>query len=212
MAQQTQQRIDDRNSQQQRLTPEQLKKLQEEFEKLPPEKKAELLQQNCIFCQIAQGKIESVKLYEDSQIIAVLDIMPFTEGHTLIMPKRHFQFLFQLPEDLQRHIINVTNKLSTYIINATKANGFNLLVSNGLVAGQNIPHIAINLIPRFQEDGINFDFERKRSSKHELEKIASQVREKFKTSEEKKKESKKVVEDEEQEIARQFSRLRRRLP
>jgi len=129
----------------------------------------------CLFCQIIKGKIETIKIYEDANVLAILDINPISPGHAIVMPKQHFQFLFQLSEPMLLNTMKVVNLLSEIIVNVTKARGVNLNVAMGEVAGQRVPHLAFNLIPRHDKDNIFFDAERKKIEKKELEKIAKEV-------------------------------------
>lgn len=160
------------------LTPEQIEQLKQ-FAELPPEKKAEILEKQCIFCQIAKGNIETIKVYEDSEIMAVLDINPANLGHLLIFPKKHFQLLFQLPDELRHKLFDLANKLSIYLINAIKANGINLYVASGAAAGQRVPHFVLHVIPRFEGDGISFEWETKKADEKELKKIATAIKKDF---------------------------------
>ncbi len=129
----------------------------------------------CLFCQIASGKIDTIKIYEDANVFAILDINPISPGHAIVMPKQHFQFLFQLSEPLMLNVMKVVNLLSEIIVNVTKAKGININMAMGEIAGQRVPHIAINLVPRHDKDNIFFDAERKKIDKKELEKIGRDI-------------------------------------
>ncbi|MEK6853039.1 MAG: HIT family protein [Nanoarchaeota archaeon] len=194
-----------------KLTQAQLKKLQEEFQKLPPEKKAELVEKQCLFCQIAQGKIESTKVYEDSDVIAILDIIPASPGHTLVIPKRHYQFFFQIPPSTLGRISEVAAKISTILIDTVKAHGLNLHAANGTVAGQRVPHFHLHLIPRFEDDGISFEWQGQKVEKKDLEKIAKQVSEKLKQDKMTAHENEKAEKSKQAEESDEMRFLRRKL-
>lgn len=175
----------------------------------------------CLFCQIASKKIETIKIYEDSNVLAILDINPISPGHAIVMPKQHFQFLFQLSEPLMLNVMKVVNFLSEIIVNVTKAKGININTAMGDVAGQRVPHIAINLIPRHEKDGILFDAERKKIDKKELEKIGKEIsihvgkmqaehKAKLSKAEEAKKEKQEKIEKTEAEKMLRF--MKRRMP
>ncbi len=195
------------------LTKEEAEQLKR-FAELPPEKKLELIEQQCIFCQISKGKLETIKIFEDSGIIAALDINPAVPGHTLIFPKQHFQFLFQLPPEVREKIFLIASSLSIYLVNIMKAGGFNLYVANGAAAGQKMPHFVLHLIPRFEEDGLSFDWDAKKTDQNELKKVAAVLRESLEKS--MKEEKKKSKEDgerqkhEEKEAEHELKKFRRR--
>lgn len=110
--------------------------------------------QQCLFCQIAAGAVPSRKLYEDDQVVAVLDIKPAAPGHIIILPKQHVAMMPQLrPETLAR--ISVAVKvLSKALLQTHEFQGTTIFVANGGAAGQRVPHLLIHLIPRQPKDGI----------------------------------------------------------
>ncbi|HIH17466.1 MAG TPA: HIT family protein [Nanoarchaeota archaeon] len=157
------------------LSEEQIAQLKR-FAELPPDKKLELIEKQCIFCQISKGSIETIKVFEDSEIIVALDINPAVPGHTLIFPKKHFQFLFQISPETREKIFSTASSLSIYLVNVLKAGGFNLYVANGATAGQKMPHFVLHLIPRFDKDGLSFDWDAKKANQEELKKIAAMLK------------------------------------
>ena len=92
----------------------------------------------CIFCKIVNGDIPSYKVYEDDNFLAFLDISQATIGHTLVVPKKHYENIFELPENSE--IFNIVIKLSKAVKEATHAEGVNILNNNGLAAGQTVNH------------------------------------------------------------------------
>ena len=148
--------------------------------------------QQCVFCLIKEGKIKSRKIYEDNQFIAVLDINPANIGHAIVFPKEHVSSVFQL----KGNIFDLTNKLALKISNAVNAQGLNIFIANGAVAGQKVDHIAVHIIPRFENDNIELSWEPKKISNEDMNKVESVLKESVKdiSSEEKKevKEEKKV--------------------
>ena len=157
------------------LTPEQIEHLKKEIAKLPPEKLAELKKQQCPFCLIATNQIKSRKIFEDNKILAVLDINPATPGHTIIFTRKHYPYLFNIPDDELSHLFLMTNKLSSALMKTLDAKGTNIFVANGEIAGQKVDHVVIHLIPRFQGDNINFAWEPKKASDKELEEIQKTI-------------------------------------
>lgn len=155
--------------------------------------------QKCLFCEIASGNIETTKVYEDDEVLAILDISPAALGHTIVMPKQHHQFLFQLPETLLLKLLKITGLLEEIVVNATESHGINIQIAQGVGANQAVPHLAIHIIPRKKEDGLNFEWERKQVEKSELEKIAEKIKEKVQKDFSEKEEEKAKTEEEQQE-------------
>lgn len=180
----------------------------------------------CLFCQIIKGLIDTIKIYEDDKVLAVLDIMPSKIGQVIIMPKKHYQFLFQLPEDILFHMSNITSLLEEIVVNTTKSNGINVYIPQGQSAEQNVPHLSINLIPRKDNDGLNLNLPRNKVDKKELEKIAKEMNERIlKDLEIKNKDKKeiaarevkeevieKAIKKEKSEMERILEHVRERLP
>ncbi len=183
-----------------KLSPEeQSKELQEFLKTLSPEQ-IEFLrsqqQQGCIFCKIAQGGIESKKVYEDNNFMATLDINPANKGHVIIFPKEHYEFLSDLPNNL--NLFDTIKKLSSIIVKTVKAEGINVIIANGAAAGQKIPHFIIHLIPRFNGDDINFSWNPKKIEDKEMDGIETSLKEEI-SNYFYKKEEEKVVEEVESE-------------
>ncbi|WP_227937858.1 HIT family protein [Alkalihalobacillus deserti] len=108
-----------------------------------------MLDQNCVFCKIANGEIPASKIYEDEHVLAFLDISQVTKGHTLVIPKTHQTDLFDLQEETAKHIYSVVPKLASAIKQTYEAEGLNLVNNNGEVAGQTVFHYHVHLIPRY---------------------------------------------------------------
>ncbi len=102
-----------------------------------------------IFTKIIEKEIPAYFVYEDDLVLAFLDISQITVGHTLVVPKKAFKNLFELPEELAAHIFKVSLKISKAIKKAFNPKGFNVLNNNGEIAGQSVFHFHIHLIPRY---------------------------------------------------------------
>ena len=109
---------------------------------------------DCIFCGIAAGNIPCTKVYEDEHVLAFLDIGPVSDGHTLVIPKRHFDRLDQCPDDVLAQISRVAGHLVEPIAKAVGADGYNVLCNNGAAAGQVVEHVHVHIIPRKSGDGV----------------------------------------------------------
>ncbi len=113
----------------------------------------------CVFCEIAKGNIPANKVYEDNICCAFLDLSQAGIGHTLIIPKKHVQNIFELDEDVASHLFKITCRLAKAIKEAMNVNGCNILNNNGEVAGQAVDHFHIHIIPRVKDDGNIFSFQ-----------------------------------------------------
>jgi histidine triad (HIT) family protein len=130
----------------------------------------------CLFCGIGKGNVETIKVYENNFVVAFLDITPAVPGQTIIIPKEHYQFIFQIPDMILWEMIRVMKMAMPIIVNATKCQGISVYIAQGPAAGQRIGHVAINLIPRFEGDKSAFMWERKEVAKEELDKIAKEIK------------------------------------
>jgi len=119
-----------------------------------PEEMAGDAKQQCIFCHIAAGRVASRKVYEDDKVVAVLDINPGNPGHVLLVPKEHFVIMPQIPEDILQHMGMVAKGISHAQLRALKAQGTNIFVANGVVAGQRAQHFMMHVIPRMDKDDV----------------------------------------------------------
>jgi len=110
---------------------------------------------DCIFCQIAQKKIQSNIVYEDENSLAFLDIHPANKGHTLVVPKNHIEDLLSLNEEQNKKLFAVVQRVAHGIKKAMNADALNIVQNNGPAAGQAIPHVHVHIIPRFEKDGLS---------------------------------------------------------
>ncbi len=135
----------------------------------------EQIEQQCIFCQIANGKVESKKVYEDDKVTAVLDINPAAPGHILLLPKKHVSVMPQMDEELVGHIGMVSKQLSQALIKALQVEGTSIFAANGAAAGQRAPHFMLHIIPRKQGDNINLQLPTIRLSKADMNAIVQKI-------------------------------------
>ena|SRR3989344_5189041 len=153
------------------LTPEQIAELKEKIKKMSPEELKEFQKKQCIFCQIKEGKVSARSVYEDELSLAILDINPANPGHILLIPKEHYTILPQVPLNEIHHLAMVAKKLSNAALRALDARGTNILIANGVAAGQKAQHLMVHIIPRKEKDSIAFDIPQKEHSMEELEGI-----------------------------------------
>ncbi|HIP90081.1 MAG TPA: HIT family protein [Candidatus Nanopusillus sp.] len=103
----------------------------------------------CIFCKIVKGEIPAKILYEDEKTLAFLDISPRSKGHTLIIPKEHYETFEELPEEVAIDLIKTIKKVIKRL-KSLNPDGYNILNNNRSVAGQEVPHVHFHIIPRYK--------------------------------------------------------------
>jgi histidine triad (HIT) family protein len=153
---------------------------QEEISKLTPEQILQIQKQQCIFCQIINGSVQSRRIYEDELVLAILDINPANPGHILLLPKEHYAILPQIPPEAVYHLMEVAKHLSQALIRAFNVKGTNIFMANGAAAGQRSSHFMIHIIPRMPSDGITaFNLKGKEFSEKDLAEVQSRILEKM---------------------------------
>jgi len=111
-------------------------------------------EKDCIFCKIVKGEVKSDIVYSDDNFIAILDIHPKAEGHTVIIPKKHYRTIVDMPNTMGGEILEAIKEVGLNLIKNKKAEAFNVFVNNGEVAGQVVMHAHIHVIPRKKGDGL----------------------------------------------------------
>lgn len=109
---------------------------------------------DCIFCKIANGEIPAATLYEDQDFRVILDLGPASKGHTLILPKAHFENLYELPDDLAGKALILAKEVTKKMKKVLNCDGYNVVQNNGTAAGQTVFHFHMHLIPRNENDGV----------------------------------------------------------
>ncbi|WP_459201879.1 HIT family protein [Methanococcus sp. CF] len=106
----------------------------------------------CIFCDIVKGDIPARIIYEDDKFLAFMDAFPRAVGHTLVIPKEHFETFDELPEELACEMMNVIYKIVKKL-EKLDMDGYNILNNNKQVSGQEVPHVHFHIIPRYEDEG-----------------------------------------------------------
>jgi len=105
---------------------------------------------SCVFCRIIAGTLPAHVIYEDDQVIGILDHRPIRPGHCMIIPKQHFDYFTNLPEDLAAHIVRVGNDIGRKMLEVLKPP----LMRIGFVVHGFVPHVHYHVIPQHDEDDI----------------------------------------------------------
>lgn len=134
------------------------------------------MDKKCPVCQTIESGT-GFKIYEDDKIIAVLDENPVTDGHIIVMPKEHYPIIEQAPDFVVEQVFRVVNKVSVAAFEVFGAHGTNILVDNGIAAGQELAHFMVNVIPRKQNDGLDFVWQPRQLSEEEMATIELNLKE-----------------------------------
>ncbi len=109
----------------------------------------------CIFCDIVKKEIPCHKIYENSEVLAFLDIAKDTEGHTLVIPKKHCENILDCPPQVLKKVIEAVAEISRHYVSKCGYEGVNVLNASGASAQQSVFHLHFHIIPRKKEDGID---------------------------------------------------------
>jgi histidine triad (HIT) family protein len=112
-----------------------------------------VIMEDCIFCKIIAERVPSYKVYEDDAVFAFLDVYPASEGHTLVAPKKHFSRFTDMDAENIALLFEAARKITSAVEKAFSAEGSNIGINNGKVAGQEISHVHVHVIPRKKGDG-----------------------------------------------------------
>lgn len=109
---------------------------------------------SCVFCKIARGEINSEKIFDSDNFFAIMDINPVSEGHALVIPKKHFVTLLDVPNNLGNEMLKMIKDVSGKLMDDKLGDGFNLVMNNLEVAGQEVMHAHVHVIPRKEDDDV----------------------------------------------------------
>lgn len=133
-----------------------------------------------IFEQIADGEIPANIVYEDDVCIAFMDAFPLSKGHTLVVPRKPIENIYDLDEETGAHLMQVVTKVANALRDAFSPEGLNVVQNNGAFASQSVYHIHFHLIPRYKEeyDGFGYKWEQddKKRTDEEKAEIENAIR------------------------------------
>ncbi len=131
----------------------------------------------CVFCDIIKGKQTAAVVYEDDSHVAFMDRSPITKGHILVLPKAHYETLFDLPWEDVAPLFRRVVHLASAVRKAMQADGMNIGQNNGRAAHQIVFHVHVHVIPRYRDDSPDGQWPvRRTASLEELERIADRIR------------------------------------
>jgi len=113
--------------------------------------------EDCVFCKMVSGEIPVEKIYENDNFFSIPDANQKVEGHSLIISKKHFNTILDLPSTLGSELIDCIKKTAMKVLDSEKAEGFNIVQNNFEVAGQLVKHLHFHILPRKKDDGKTLD-------------------------------------------------------
>ena len=130
-----------------------------------------------IFCRIIDGEIPCNKVYEDDDVLAILDISQITKGHTLVIPKHHCDSMLSCPGDLLNKVMLVAQRIGQAEVSVLGAKGVNILTNCGEMAGQTVPHFHVHVVPRYLggEGGFQLTMAQQDTSNMNLPVLAEEI-------------------------------------
>lgn len=134
-----------------------------------------MINEDCIFCKLANGIFDTNKIYEDDLFAVILDVSPATEGHALILPKNHVANVFEIDEDTLGKAMILAKKIATRMKEVLGCDGINIIQNNGEVAGQTVMHYHLHVIPRYKDDKQNILWEPGETSDEALKEICRKL-------------------------------------
>ena len=111
--------------------------------------------ENCIFCKIIKGEVATQKVYENESVLAFISKEQVSKGHTLVIPKEHFENIFYISEKALAEVMAVSKELSQKYQMEFDATGINILHASGKDAQQSVFHFHIHIVPRYPNDGLD---------------------------------------------------------
>jgi histidine triad (HIT) family protein len=136
------------------------------------------LKEDCVFCSINFGSSPSYKVFEDDHHLAFLDINPIVKGHTLVIPRKHFDVLIDMDEESIGELFRAVAKIASKVVLGVQADGFRLIQNNGEAAAQVVKHVHVHIIP-LKLGQKNVFLNRSKPAKEELERTAEEIRRAF---------------------------------
>lgn len=130
---------------------------------------------DCIFCKIVAGEIPSAKVFEDETTLAFLDVGPIAKGHTLVIPKAHYETMLDIPKDELQALAARVQDVAKAVVGGLRAGGFSLIQLNNRCAGQEVPHLHFHIVPRDEDDEISFGWKQGQYEDGEMAEVSAKI-------------------------------------
>ena len=132
--------------------------------------------ENCIFCKVTCGEVHSCKVYEDEHTYAFLDINPINEYHTLVIPKKHYENIFDIPEDEAVHIMRAIKKVVNLYNEKLQLKNVQVINNSGKEAQQDVFHIHFHIMPRFSGDQQNIKWKTRKDLRERFDDMLKRLK------------------------------------
>lgn len=127
-----------------------------------------------MFCKIARGEEHASRIYEDKDVMAFLDARPANKGHTLVISRKHYENVFEIPDEELANLFKIVKKTAAAVMKSEKAEGIRIVQNNGSAAHQIIFHFHVHIIPEYE--GQEPHWPRETPEQSELERVAARIR------------------------------------
>lgn len=134
------------------------------------------MKDDCIFCKLANGVFPTNSIYEDECVKVILDAGPATKGHALVIPKEHYQNIFDIEDTTLANAMKVAKKVAARMQDILNCDGVNIVQNNKEAAGQTVPHFHIHVIPRYKNDGQNILWDPKEPDENEQKALCEKLK------------------------------------
>jgi histidine triad (HIT) family protein len=133
--------------------------------------------EKCIFCKIINKSIPNAIVYENDKFLVFLDRYPINHGHSLVIPKDHYDNILEMPTNLVGDLHSLVPTIARAVITTIGGNGFNVSQNNGKSANQIIPHVHVHIVPRFHAEKIKGQWPTRKIAKiEELTHLAERIK------------------------------------
>jgi diadenosine tetraphosphate (Ap4A) HIT family hydrolase len=134
-----------------------------------------MFKESCIFCKIVRKEAPSSVIYEDDDVLAFMDIRPVAEGHALVISKEHFENIYDVPEEVICKIHKIVKRVALALNETVKPDGISIVQQNGTAANQDVFHIHVHLIPRYEGQRMRFG-EATGAAREKLDRVAEKIK------------------------------------
>lgn len=135
-----------------------------------------MIDDNCIFCKLANGQIPTTSVYENDKFKVILDTAPAAKGHALVLPKQHYKNLLEADDEVIKDAVIVAKKVGLAMMKGLNCDGINIVQNNNPAAGQTVFHLHIHVIPRFEGDKVGNLWKPQEVTTDELKEAAEQIK------------------------------------
>jgi histidine triad (HIT) family protein len=132
--------------------------------------------EDCLFCKIAAGEVDSEIVQEDEHTVAFMDINPWTRGHALVIPRRHSRNLYDIEDEDLHHTLSAAKRLALRMRDKLRCDGLNLLNSCEPAAWQTVFHFHVHVIPRYEDDPLQLPTRPQEADQEQLAEVAEELR------------------------------------